>query len=160
MMDESILARPSHDFFSKEVSVIEHEHRNSPSRFNEREKAYEDMLRFSNTQFPWSTNACTKRLENLRQHIAETEKLKQTGIDFRDVNSQLVVHGSKGNSRVTEAPTKYVREMIKQGRSRYNDSIENLLFKYELSKKPDRYDCFSLNEMFGLPHETKRNKLN
>ena len=40
----------------------------------------------------------------LAEHWKSEQKRKQIHLDSRDKNSQLVVHGSKGNSRIIEAP--------------------------------------------------------
>lgn len=88
----------------------------------------------------------------------EKTKSQYIKLNARDFNSQLVLHGTNGNSRVREAPIKYVKELQKGSGAKFNNSYEAMILnKIEsgLSANTLNLDVYNLNQIFGLPHEIK-----
>ena len=85
----------------------------------------------------------------------EKTKSQHIKLNARDFNSQLVLHGTNGDSRILEAPIKYVKELQK-GPTKFNNSYEAMILnKIEpgYATNTQNLDIYNLNQMFGLPHE-------
>ena len=107
-----------------------------------------------NQQFPWSSIVGSKRRARQAQHQAFIDQHVSFSNEQSDKNPQLMLHGSKGDRRTREAPTKFVKQCIEKGQ-RFNNSIDQRILRQlcHAEHEPSKYDVYQLNTMFGLPHE-------
>ena len=87
---------------------------------------YSKQLEYLDSQFPWTSKERINQRYNYEVHHMEKTKSQHIKLNARDFNSQLVLHGTNGNSRILEAPIKYVKELQK-GHTKFNNSYEAMI---------------------------------